>query len=304
MGDIIFHPFITAPLLLFALAFIKPKSKFSVLLNLLVVGIYIFILYKVVLWPDYGSYYLRYFYVLLFITTCIKPIRSIKDLPVFSMRFWLWLPKVLVLAFLLFVLSEVITTTSTKNVSTIELTFPLKNGEYYVHQGGSSPITNYHSGFLDKHAYDFDKLNKWGRSWNNSLFRSNDLNDYNIFKDTVYSPCNGIIVAVAENFYDHNIGKLDDFKDSANRIVIRTGSYNVFLLHLLNNSIVVNIGDSVIIGQPLAMVGNSGRSKNPHLHIHAILRKKMPFEEKALILFNGKTLPRNTIIQSYSQNDF
>ena len=42
------------------------------------------------------------------------------------------------------------------------------------------------------------------------------------------------------------------------------------MAHMLKNSIMVSTGDIVKKGQPLARVGNSGRTTQPHLHIHAI----------------------------------
>ena len=298
MGYFIFHPYITAPLLLLALALIPAKSKLNTGFNILIVGMYVFVLYKVIPWPNYGSYYLRYFYIFLFLLTCGRPVKRIQQLPVNSKKHaWLWLPKGLVMIFLLFVFSEVVSTTYTKNVNTINLEFPLKNGIFYTHQGGMNPITNYHSSFLDKYAYDFDRLNQWGRSWSNSLFRPEDLNNYNIFEDTVYSPCDGEIIEVIEHYPDHNTGNLDDFNTPANKIVIEYNKCHVELLHISRNSVAVNEQDSVTTGQPLALVGNTGRSRNPHLHIHAYNPYNF-FDASVVILFDNKVLKRNDIIKN------
>jgi murein DD-endopeptidase MepM/ murein hydrolase activator NlpD len=41
------------------------------------------------------------------------------------------------------------------------------------------------------------------------------------------------------------------------------------MAHLKRDSIVVKAGDAVNIGQEIAMIGNSGNSDEPHLHIQA-----------------------------------
>ena len=272
--------------------------------NILIVGLYTFIIYKVVPWPDYGSYYLRYLYLLLFLAACIKSIKKFKNLPVFSEKYqWrcavrvLGFVKTLAFIFLIWIFVKVVTTSSIKNIKTIELSFPLKSGEYYIHQGGVNSVTNYHRGFWDKYAYDIDKINGWGRTWKNEVFPPDNISLYNIYRDTVYSPCSGTVVEVVEHFKDHGTGKLDDFKDDGNKIVIQKGEYQITLLHLSHNSVLVNEGDFIFEGNPLGLVGNSGRSKIPHLHIHAYHPdSKNPYKANVLILFNGEPLTRNDLL--------
>jgi hypothetical protein len=303
-GQFIYHPFIIAPLLFLALAFVPAKSKFNTVFNILIVGLYTFIIYKIVPWPDYGSYYLRYLYLLLFLAACIKSIKKFKNLPVFSEKYqWRWavrvfgFVKILCLVLLLWIFSKVVTTHSIKNIKTLELSFPLKNGKYYIHQGGVNSVTNYHRSFWDKYAYDIDKINGWGKTWSNDLLPPDNINLYNIYKETIYSPCSGKVVEVVEQFKNHETGELNDFKDNGNKIVIQKGEYQITLLHLSKNSVLVNEGDSIFEGQPLGLVGNSGRSKKPHLHIHAYHPdSKKPYEANVLILFKGKLFVRNDLI--------
>jgi hypothetical protein len=305
-AQFIYHPFIIAPVLFLALAFLPAKSKFNTIFNILIVGLYTFIIYKVVPWPDYGSYYLRYFYLLLFLTSCLKPIARFKGLPFFSGKIqWKWaikifgFIKILVLLFLIWIFVKVVTTSSIKNIKTIELSFPLKSGEYYIHQGGINSVTNYHRSFWDKYAYDIDKINRCGKTWSNEVFPPDNIVLYDIFKDTVYSPCAGKVVEVVKHFKDHGTGELNDFKDDGNKIVIQKGEYQVTLLHLSHNSTLVIEGDSIFEGQPLGLVGNSGRSKKPHLHIHAYHPdSNNPYEANVLILFNGELFVRNDMLKS------
>ncbi|MGN7942219.1 M23 family metallopeptidase [Virgibacillus sp. 6R] len=56
-------------------------------------------------------------------------------------------------------------------------------------------------------------------------------------------------------------------------------------------SILVEAGDAVKRGQPIGLVGNSGNTTEPHLHIHAEKDGKgVP------IRFDGKFLVRNSLV--------
>ena len=46
-----------------------------------------------------------------------------------------------------------------------------------------------------------------------------------------------------------------------------SGGRYVVLAHLRQDSVTVQVGDLVRLGQPLAAVGNSGHTNEPHLHL-------------------------------------
>src|SRR5690606_33232648 len=56
---------------------------------------------------------------------------------------------------------------------------------------------------------------------------------------------------------------------AGNHIVIETDGGFVFLAHCQNGSILVEEGQSVVAGDVVAAVGNSGNTSEPHVHIHA-----------------------------------
>ncbi len=58
--------------------------------------------------------------------------------------------------------------------------------------------------------------------------------------------------------------------------------YIVFLAHLKNNSIAVRQGQRVAQGERLGLVGNSGNSTAPHLHINLFDQMEDPFTAKVL----------------------
>jgi len=55
-----------------------------------------------------------------------------------------------------------------------------------------------------------------------------------------------------------------------NHILLRAGDVYVLLCHLRQGSARVRAGDAVTVGQPLAEVGNSGASLQPHLHLQVM----------------------------------
>jgi len=55
---------------------------------------------------------------------------------------------------------------------------------------------------------------------------------------------------------------------AGNNVVIKTEHGYLFLAHFQKNSILIEVGESISVGQKLGLVGNSGNSTMPHLHIH------------------------------------
>ncbi|MDX8378334.1 MAG: urea transporter [Mariprofundales bacterium] len=95
------------------------------------------------------------------------------------------------------------------------------------------------------------------------------LEDYYCFGLPLLAPNAGYIVAVENNLPDNLPGNVDTKNNWGNYLIIRmdNGLY-LLLAHLKQNSIEVMYGAYVISGQVLAKCGSSGRSPQPHVHMH------------------------------------
>jgi murein DD-endopeptidase MepM/ murein hydrolase activator NlpD len=56
---------------------------------------------------------------------------------------------------------------------------------------------------------------------------------------------------------------------AGNHVVLACAGASVVLTHLQQGSVRVPAGAVVQVGDPLARVGNSGNTSQPHLHLHA-----------------------------------
>jgi murein DD-endopeptidase MepM/ murein hydrolase activator NlpD len=86
---------------------------------------------------------------------------------------------------------------------------------------------------------------------------------------TVYCPADGVVERIGDGIPDNPIGVSNYSQNWGNHIIIRMdqGSW-LMLAHLAQGSVAVVSGQRVALGQELAVVGNSGRSPMPHLHLH------------------------------------
>jgi hypothetical protein len=177
----------------------------------------------------------------------------------------------------------------------VALEFPLKNGEFCIVQGGASPSINHHYDIdAQRYALDIVQLNKMG-------MRSNKLNpktldDYNIYGSRLYSPASGKVIVSVDGYQDLEPGIMDPEHPAGNYLAIEIkGSDRVVLLaHLMRGSLLVKSGDLVERGQPLAKVGNSGNTTEPHLHMHVATGE---------FLFNGEGIPMTFDNRFLSRND-
>jgi hypothetical protein len=185
------------------------------------------------------------------------------------------------------------TGTAGKPYGVANLALPFKTGTYFVFQGGEGLPTNifHYGGRRTLYAMDIIKLNSAGARAKHIF--STRLEDYEIFNDTIYSPCTGIVLKTESANPDNIPPNRKRGPKNLNHVLIETSSLYVFLGHLKQNSVFVKTGDSVIIGQPLGLAGNSGSSLEPHLHIqaHAKTNPGIPWykEPQLLIKFNGKS---------------
>jgi Peptidase family M23 len=190
--------------------------------------------------------------------------------------------------------------------TSLDLASPLGVGTYLVANGGSGIAMNAHADALDQsiaahksywgtsHAVDFVAIDRWG-------FRANGLvpadpSQYFVFGRPVIAPCEGEVIAAVDGLPDMQIPFQDEAHLAGNYIVLRCGSADILLAHFRNGSLLVRKGQQLVVGSPVAEVGNSGASGEPHLHIHAqgYGTDNAPFSGAPIpILINGRYLVRN-----------
>ena len=184
----------------------------------------------------------------------------------------------------------------------IDLAYPLKNGVYYVGGGGNSRWINAHNTAPPQdYAIDIVRLNSFGNRAKGIV--PENLSQYTIFEDKVFSPCNGIVSQRVDGRPDQNPTERDAEHLAGNYLVISCKGVEVLLAHLKQGSILVEEGEVIQEGHPLAQVGNSGFSTQPHLHIHAERDAELDGEmfdgEPVPIRFKGRFLVRNSLFTSH-----
>ena len=146
----------------------------------------------------------------------------------------------------------------------LELSPPLRGGEFYVMTGGANASVNQHGDY----ALDIGKLNALGLSA--SGFFPQDLERYPAFGADVVAPCAGEVIAT-ENTRPNRMPLDPDGEDrtGGNHVIIFCDGHSVHLAHMQAGTLAVDVGDEVVAGQLLGKVGNSGNTTQPHLHINA-----------------------------------
>ncbi len=280
------------------------QSKFPSKLNwsiaLLTVAAYSVQIFLIGRW-DWFSYYLRFLLPILFLIVAFHSFTKATFLPLYppkKFRNYLDLGiSALVTILFLASLKSHIPQGYLFSGESVELSFPLKNGTYYVAHGGDSPTINYHnSNRTQRYALDIMKLNVLGSRANGLYPRS--LTDYAIFEETLYSPCDGTIDNLANDFPNLALGESDRKNPAGNHILLRCKGADILMAHLLKGSITGQVGSRLKSGDAIAKIGNSGNTSEPHLHIHARkvnTGKSILDGEGMPITFDSKFLVRNSV---------
>ena len=150
------------------------------------------------------------------------------------------------------------------------LVFPLEGDNYYTNEGGSSRLTNnHHVNQAQRYALDFYQLDKLGRRCKG--FCPKGLESYVIFGEPLYAPVSGTILKARDGLRDMTPPELDEVNRAGNHVLIKTDDDRfIVMAHMKKGSVTVSEGDRVEAGSLLGEVGNSGRSEEPHLHIHCM----------------------------------
>lgn len=156
--------------------------------------------------------------------------------------------------------------------------FKMQNG-MCVLSGGLTPLLNFHifpsdsrrdiaqtygldiirvsaNGFRTRSGYSFDP-------------KPDDIKSYAIFDTPVYSPCDGKVVEYENELPDQPIGESDKTNTGGNGVVLQCEAYHVHLHHLKQGSVLTQLNETVRTGQQIGLIGNSGNTIEPHLHLHA-----------------------------------
>jgi hypothetical protein len=187
----------------------------------------------------------------------------------------------------------------------IRLASPLKNGTFYVANGGYTLLINPHMKTLahtplsayqaQSYAVDIVRLDRFGRRADG--WWPADVGRYHIFGEPVYAPCAGVVVRTEGRLPDLAPPERDSRHPAGNYVLLECGEAGVLLAHLMNSSLAVKPGDRVETGQRIGRVGNSGLSPEPHLHLHAQRRSAAEdflAAEPLPMQIDGRTPVRNT----------
>jgi hypothetical protein len=185
------------------------------------------------------------------------------------------------------------------DASEVHLDFPLGDGWFYVGQGGAATIVNHHYRFpAQRYALDVLQLNRLGLRAR-GLY-PHDLDRYVIFEQPVLSPCDGEVISAVDELPDLQPPQSDREHVAGNHVVIACKGVEVLLAHLQRGSLQVERGMVVQSGTPVARVGNSGNTSEPHLHVHAVQAGSGGIMRGTAvpIRFQGRFLARNATLRS------
>lgn len=284
----------------------KNESKFDWIVRFVFGASFFLWVFFLLPWSQL-NYYLRYIFPLIFLAASvysfqkawmirIKGRSSAKrgKFPLFKkskLRDYLYYAILLVISILFLMTCVTFFKAQFYPEGAVELEFPLRGGEYYFIQAGSNVALNSHYDYApQRYAYDIVKLDSFG--FRAKGFLSENLSDYYIYDEIVYAPCAGIVLSSNNSSKDMPFYQRNEVEPNGNNVVLGCGEAKISLIHFKKGSVLVSAGQLVTAGQPIGMIGNSGRTTEPHLHIHAENKNG----EGIPIAFNGRTFVRNDIL--------
>lgn len=135
-------------------------------------------------------------------------------------------------------------------------------GSWMVYQSFDGPHT--HQGPW-RYALDFIRCQD-GVSYHG---QGAELSDYYCFDCPVHSPAHGTVVECRDDIADNLPGEVNLEDRFGNYVLIALGEERYLVLaHLSQGSVKVRPGQLLKPGEVVGRCGNSGRSPQPHLHLH------------------------------------
>jgi hypothetical protein len=279
--------YIIVPILLIGLLAFKRQSSILLwIFTVLSFGSVIAYLWGVARW-DIVSIYFRPIFPILFLIASFIGFKRIKKPKTPQKK--IFLISTIVFNLVIIIFMSGLNWFSFKGYATpknaINLTSPFRNGKQIILHGGSSPFTNGHFHVKPQnYALDIVGLNNLGMRAS-SIAGGSDLDNYEIYGELIFSPCDGVVVVVVDEYNDQNPPKTDIKHIAGNHILIKSGDNEILLAHLKKGSIKVKAGDIVTTNTLLGQVGNTGNTSEPHLHLH------VENGGKPETILNGKAIP-------------
>lgn len=259
-----------------------------------VISGYLVAAYKVGLWAVL-PWYTALVLLAALVAIALRQLPAVRRLPWTSGRPH-WLPFVGRAALALLTLVALLMAVAARQPpsATVNLQFPLRNGTYYVAAGGSRELLNPHLMTLTEarfqplrgqsYGVDIVRLGPFGLRAAGML--PDDPAKYAIYGDPVYAPCSGVVVLAEDGAPDMPPPRPDRTRMPGNYVLLDCGGVHVLLAHFRQASVRVATSEPVTASTVLGLVGNSGNSNEPHLHIHA-QRPAAPGQEP----LSGEPLP-------------
>lgn len=149
----------------------------------------------------------------------------------------------------------------------VTLSPPFRGDDWLVLHGGNSFLVNNHHDYSEQRdALDLERVVNGKERVDNPGRK--EVTSYASWGQPLYAPADGKVVKVVNDLPDNVLGDMAVVHPAGNHIVIDMGEgHFVLLAHLQRGSARVSVGDTVKTGQPIANVGNSGNTSQPHLHL-------------------------------------
>lgn len=178
------------------------RDRLEWIVKLLLVGNVTFLFFQIGPWAI-TSYYLRYAVIAAFLLGATYSYLRNCNCPRTTNLGVRGVAGKVVLVTVLVGLNTVSIIGQLRPETAVNLRFPLKNGRYYLLQGGTTWITNLFHSLVPpgKYAMDIVQLNDFGNRAA-ALFPPHQLTQYHIYGATLYSPCSGTV--------KHAVGSLPD----------------------------------------------------------------------------------------------
>ncbi|WGV25655.1 M23 family metallopeptidase [Halotia branconii] len=300
---------IVLPLVLIAWLAIAPSHNLlGVSLQALVTALTLFAIARMGVWV-FPPWWTPYIYALLFTITLVTVFRQHKPRRKLPSSWLGWIAIIGFVAFGVFVGNEAVQSWAGQfppPIPAVNLAFPLRGGDYLILNGGSDIRINAHLKTMDEsvarfrayrgqsYGIDIIQIDRFGLRTQGVV--PSDPVAYQIYGEPVLAPCAGKIVQAIDDLPDMTIPQIDRVNRAGNHVILRCGDIDVLLAHFRPQSLSVQTGTDVKVGDRIAEVGNSGASDEPHLHIHAQRpgSSVAPFSGDPLPMrFNGRFLIRS-----------